>query len=345
MGQDVRILELQSGDDPLKRLDKEISALVPETAALSRSRVTTLIRDGYLRDRSGRVLNDPSARTDARRHYRLEIPQAVDGVALPEAIPLHVLFEDDDLIVIEKPAGMVVHPAPGAWTGTLVSALLHHCGESLSGIGGEKRPGIVHRLDKDTTGVMVAAKTDRAHHGLAEQFAAHSVERRYRALCWGAAEIDAPRLRGVDGVDVDRSGAEGPAIRIATNLDRHRSDRKKMAVAETGRHAVTRIFPLTAFGGVASEGGCVLETGRTHQIRVHATHIGHGLIGDPVYGRARDLPKSVGMATRKAVSSFKRQALHAETLGFVHPATGKMLRFFSDLPEDMQVLRQHLLKI
>lgn len=339
MGDDIRILALQSGQTPLKRLDKEISALVPEADALSRSRIAALIRAGCLTDRAGRVLDDPSARGQAGQHYRLTVPAAEDARLEPEAIPLEIPYEDAAVIVINKPAGMVVHPAPGAWTGTLVSALLYHCGDSLSGIGGERRPGIVHRLDKDTSGVMVAAKTDQAHHALSAQFAAHSVARQYRALVWGVPDPASARLRGLEAVDQEPDGR----LIIRAAIDRHKTDRKKMAVTETGgRHAVTRIRIEEDFGP-AAEVTCQLETGRTHQIRVHMTHIGHALIGDPVYGRARSLPKSgITAVDRANIAGFSRQALHAEHLGFAHPVTGEMMTFSAPLPPDMAQLRAAL---
>ncbi|MCP4825424.1 MAG: RluA family pseudouridine synthase, partial [Shimia sp.] len=253
-------------------------------------------------------------------------------------IPLDVIWEDDDLIVINKPAGMVVHPAPGTPNGTLVNALLHHCGDTLSGVGGMKRPGIVHRIDKETSGLLVVAKTDAAHQGLATQFEAHTVERYYRAVCYGVPDANDPRLRGVRGVNFE----SGNIMKVTTHLARHKTDRQRQAVLfEGGRHAVTRVRIVEPFGtpAVACLVECWLETGRTHQIRVHMTHAGHGLIGDPVYGGRRKLAeKAIGPKGVAAAKSFARQALHAAVLGFEHPVTGEDLRFEAPLPGDMAQL-------
>jgi len=216
---------------------------------------------------------------------------AVDSHIEPEDIPLDVIYEDDDLIVVNKPAGMVVHPAPGTPSGTLVNALLHHFDGKLSGVGGVERPGIVHRIDKETSGLLVVAKSDAAHHGLAAQFAAHTAERSYLALCYGVPEPSDPRVRGVKGVSFET----GSVMKITTQLARHRTDRQRQAVCfQRGRHAVTRARVIERFGTPAVAGliECRLETGRTHQIRVHMAHVGHGLVGDPVYGGKRKLAKS-----------------------------------------------------
>jgi 23S rRNA pseudouridine1911/1915/1917 synthase len=246
-----------------------------------------------------------------------------------------VVFEDDDLIVINKPTGMVVHPAPGTPGGTLVNALLHHCGDALSGVGGEKRPGIVHRIDKETSGLLVVAKTDRAHHGLAAQFEAHTVERHYRAICYGVPDSNDPRVRGIKGASFE----PGNILKLQTQLARHKHDRQKQAVIwHNGRHAVTRARVVQPLGNpaVAAVMDCWLETGRTHQIRVHLTHAGHGLIGDPTYGGRRKLSeKAVGEGGRIAAYTFPRQALHAATLGFQHPVSKEMLRFEAPMPADM----------
>ncbi|MEL7177754.1 MAG: RluA family pseudouridine synthase, partial [Pseudomonadota bacterium] len=256
----------------------------------------------------------------------------------PEDIPLDVVFEDADLIVINKPAGMVVHPAPGTPSGTLVNALLHHCGEDLSGVGGMKRPGIVHRIDKETSGLLVVAKSDAAHHGLAAQFEKHTVERYYRAVCYGVPDANDPRVRGVKGVSFE----PGNIMRITTQLARHRTDRQKQAVLfQGGRHAVTRVRIVERFGQpeVAALVECWLETGRTHQIRVHLAHAGHGLIGDPTYGRRRKLnAKALSEAGIAAAAGFERQALHAAILGFKHPVSGENVRFEAPLPDDMAAL-------
>jgi 23S rRNA pseudouridine1911/1915/1917 synthase len=230
---------------------------------------------------------------------------------------------------------MVVHPAPGTPGGTLVNALIHHCGDTLSGVGGMKRPGIVHRIDKETTGLLVAAKSDRAHHHLADQFAAHSVKRRYLAICYGAPDQNDPRLRGIKGTSFE----PGNILKIQTFLGRHRTDRQRQAVSFTaGRHAVTRSRIIETLGAPACAAliECWLETGRTHQIRVHMAHCGHALIGDPVYGGRRKLsPKAIGADGVAAVSAFSRQALHAASLGFEHPVSGEFLQFEAELPQDM----------
>ena len=309
---------------------------------MSRSRLARLIAEGAVH-RDGAAVTDQKARVAEGETYEIRVEDAAPVETVPEAIPLSVVHEDADLAVIDKPAGLVVHPAPGSPGGTLVNALLHHFGEDLSGVGGEKRPGIVHRIDKDTSGLIVVAKTDRAHHGLAAQFEAKSAERLYRALCHGVPDPGDPRLRGLKGVGVEAGGW----IRIETRLGRHRTDRQRQAVSfEGGRHAVTRVRAVESFAGQAALVECRLETGRTHQIRVHMAYIGHGLIGDPVYGGARRVSDAaLGQAAAAAVRAFPRQALHAATLGFTHPATGETLRFESPLPEDMADLLAHLRKV
>ena len=334
-------LSLRIAASPPSRLDKALSRDVPEAAALSRTRLARLIADGQVR-LNGAVVSDVKARVMEGDAIEIIVPAAVDIPATAQNIPLTVVYEDDDLIVIDKPAGMVVHPAPGSPDGTLVNALLHHCGASLSGIGGVKRPGIVHRIDKDTSGLLVAAKTDRAHHGLAAQFEAHSVERMYLALVYGVPDANDPRLRGLRGVGFE----SGNILRITTHLGRHKIDRQKQAVTfDAGRHAVTRAKVVESFGQppAVSLVNCWLETGRTHQIRVHMAYAGHGLIGDPVYGGRRKLAArawSVGAA--EAMHAFRRQALHAAVLGFQHPVSGKTLRFQADLPRDMSELLERL---
>ena len=332
------ILRVTIGEDPPDRLDKALVRDVPEEASLSRSRLMKMIAVGLV------VLDDvpvtdPKARVAEGQVYALTLERAVDVDTLAEDIPLDILWEDADLIVVDKPVGMVVHPAPGSWTGTLVNALLHHFGGTLSGVGGEKRPGIVHRIDKETSGLLVVAKSDRAHHGLAAQFEAHSVNRRYLAIVNGAPDAADPRLRGIRGISFE----PGNILRIATNLARHKTDRQRQAVffEGVGRHAVTRARTLEVYGAppVAALVECWLETGRTHQIRVHMAHAGHGLIGDPTYGGKRKVSeKALGAAGVAAVQAFPRQALHAATLGFEHPVTGEILEFSSDLPQDMRDL-------
>jgi len=272
---------------------------------------------------------------------RLEVPVARPSAVLPEAIPLEVAFEDADLLVVNKPRGMVVHPGAGVSTGTLVNALLHHCAGGLSGIGGEARPGIVHRIDKDTTGLLVVAKHDRAHQGLAAQFAEHSVHRRYRALAWGTPDSASARLMAVEGVSREAGGV----LKVDAPLGRHPKDRLRMAVRwREGRRAVTRARVLNAFGP-ASEMELWLETGRTHQVRVHFAHLGHPLIGDPVYGQRRVLPKDAPQEVQVAIDGFKGQALHAAELGFVHPAQNSRLHFEIEPPDDYLRLRGALGKL
>lgn len=323
--------------DPPARLDKALSRDVPASEDLSRSRLARLIAEGRVR-RGGATLTDAKSRVDAGDEIEIEVPEAAETQTRAEAIPLDVVYEDAALIVVNKPAGMVVHPAPGSGEGTLVNALLHHCGDTLSGIGGERRPGIVHRIDKDTSGLLVVAKSDRAHHALARQFEKHSAERRYLALCHGAPTEADPRLHGVKGVSFEPGGV----VKVTSGLDRHRTDRQRQAVTFSGgRHAVTRVRVAEAFGSppAAALVDCRLETGRTHQIRVHMAHIGHGLIGDPLYGGRRRLSaRTVGAAAAEAAAAFPRQALHAATLGFVHPATGEEMAFEAPLPDDMAAL-------
>jgi len=323
--------------DPPKRLDKALARDVPGDAALSRSRLGRLLEQGAVTV-NGAVVTDPRARCIEGDSVVVTVEEAEESHMLGEDIPLDVVFEDDDLIVVNKPAGMVVHPAPGTPSGTLVNALIAHCGETLSGVGGERRPGIVHRIDKETSGLLVVAKSDRAHHHLAEQFAAHTVHRRYLAVCYGLPDANDPRLRGIKGTSFD----PGNILRIQTHLARHKTDRQRQAVFfGTGRHAVTRSRIVQPLGKtpVASVIECWLETGRTHQIRVHMAHCGHGLIGDPVYGGKRKLAEAaVGAEGQAAAQGFGRQALHAATLGFEHPISGQQMRFSAPLPADMSAL-------
>ena len=326
------MLTVTIGDDAPARLDKALALGVPEEAALSRSRLARMIAEGAV-SRDGVVVTDQKARVSPGEVFVLRLAPAEAIETRPEAIPLVVVWEDADLIVIDKPVGMVVHPAPGTPSGTLVNALLHHCGDSLSGIGGARRPGIVHRIDKDTSGLLVVAKTDRAHHGLARQFEDHSVTRRYLAVVHGVPMASDPRLRGLRGVTVEPQGV----IRIATNLARHRTDRQRQAVVwEEGRHAVTRVRVVEAFADQAALVECWLETGRTHQIRVHLAYAGHGLVGDQTYGGRRKVAGKVPGA--EVANHFPRQALHAATLGFDHPVTGERLEFAAPLPDDLETL-------
>ena len=337
----LTVLSVVIAADPPARLDKALARDVPEEAALSRSRLARLIAEGAVR-RGGIVMGDATARVAAGDVLEITLGPAEVLETRPQAIALDVLHEDADLIVIDKPAGMVVHPAPGSPDGTLVNALLHHCGDSLSGIGGARRPGIVHRIDKDTSGLLVVAKSDRAHHGLAAQFEAHSAHRRYRALAYGLPDAADPRLRGVRGVAFEGGGI----LCIQSRLDRHRHDRQRQAVYfDRGRHAVTRARVVESFGQPPQLAllDCWLETGRTHQIRVHLAHAGHALVGDPVYGRPRKLARgALPEGGAEAVAAFPRQALHAAELGFSHPVTHAPLRFETPLPADFAALLDHL---
>ena len=320
-----------------KRLDKAVSRDVPEEATLSRTRLARLIEAGQL-EVDGKIVTDAKARVEEGATISITVEEAEDSHIGPEDIPLEVIFEDDDLIVINKPAGMVVHPAPGTPSGTLVNALLHHCGDNLSGVGGVKRPGIVHRIDKETSGLLVVAKSDAPHQGLAAQFEKHTVERYYRAVCYGVPDGNDPRLRGVKGASFE----PGNILKLTTQLARHKTDRQKQAVLfQGGRHAITRARIVDSFGTppVVALIECWLETGRTHQIRVHMAHAGHGLVGDPVYGGKRKLAaKALSTQAAAAVQGFPRQALHAAVLGFVHPVSGEDMRFEAPLPQDMATL-------
>lgn len=296
------------------RLDRALAQALP---ALSRSRLKALIEAGQV-STGGVPVREPSSKVKAGQIFAIILPNPEPATPVAQAIELAVIYEDEDLIVIDKPAGLVVHPAPGNQDLTLVNALLAHCGQSLTGIGGVLRPGIVHRIDKETSGLLVAAKTERAHAGLSRQFADRTVERSYLAVVWGspspsAGEVDAP-------------------------IGRSPVNRKKMAVvSRNSKTAITRYRTLRRFaGGAASLLECRLATGRTHQIRVHMTHMGHALIGDPVYGRSGRRVSSEPL--RAATARMTRQALHAASLGFVHPGTGTALRFASEPPDDMRAL-------
>ena len=311
-----------------ERLDRFLGqAAAARRVALSRTRLKSLIEAGEVRI-DEKVARDPSTRLAAGARIVFEAPVPEDSPLLGEDIKLAVVYEDDHLIVIDKPAGLVVHPAPGHAAGTLVNALIRHCGASLSGVGGVKRPGIVHRLDKDTSGLLVVAKTDAAHQGLADLFADHgrtgSLEREYLALVWGGFDIHAGKVEGAIGRD-----------------SRHR---EKMAVVreERGRHATTH-WRLEESLGPASLVACQLETGRTHQIRVHMASIGHPLLGDSVYGSGfKTKAALLGDRAAAALQALGRQALHASVLGFEHPATGETLRFESQTPKDFARLLKAL---
>jgi 23S rRNA pseudouridine1911/1915/1917 synthase len=299
---------IPEGADGL-RLDRALAVAVP---TLSRERLKVLISSGAVTDAAGTLRRDPASKAQAGATYTVSVPVPLPAHNEPQDIALTVVFEDEHLIVIDKQSGLVVHPAAGNLDGTLVNALLHHCGGSLSGIGGVARPGIVHRIDKDTSGLMIAAKTDRAHEGLARQFAAHSIDRRYKAIVSGrpkpeAGTVDAP-------------------------LARSPSNRKKVAIVAGGKRAVTHYKTLERLrDGALVE--CRLETGRTHQVRVHMASIGHPLLGDPAYGRTKPAHRPV-----LETLNFHRQALHAARLGFIHPVESNALAFESEMPADMQEL-------
>jgi 23S rRNA pseudouridine1911/1915/1917 synthase len=309
-----------------QRLDKALA----EASGLSRERVKALLAEGRI-ELDGRAASQASAKPPAGAAYAIDLPPAVPAEAQAQDIPLAVVYEDADLIVVDKPAGLVVHPAAGNPDGTLVNALLHHCAQSgggqLSGIGGVARPGIVHRIDKDTSGLLVAAKNDAAHEGLARQFADHSIERAYLAI--------------VSGLPIPAAGT------ITVRIGRSATNRKKMAPLDEGssrgKHAVTHYKVLESFGHGAAGAAlveCRLETGRTHQVRVHMSSIGHSLLGDPLYGRShpRLRPVLSGLG-------FTRQALHAAVLGFSHPITGETIRFTSELPPDMRELLEKIARL
>jgi 23S rRNA pseudouridine1911/1915/1917 synthase len=311
----LRLLTL-APEDAGGRIDKTLADLLPE---MSRARVQALIAQGRV-SRDGAPVGDASGKA-LPGDYRLEIPAPLAAEPAAEAIPLTVLYEDEHLIVVDKPPGMAVHPAPGSESGTLVNALLHHCGDSLSGIGGVARPGIVHRIDKNTSGIVVVAKTDAAHHGLSALFAAHDIDRVYIALTRGAPRT----LKGTIEGAIGRSSA----------------DRKKMALVRSGgRHAITHYAVERTFGPkdrpLAARIACTLETGRTHQIRVHLASAGAPCLGDPLYGSG---PPANAVRAAIAEAGLARQALHAAVLGFRHPITGQTMRFESPLPPDMAKLQ------
>ncbi len=317
-----------AGDEGSTRLDRVLAVRRPE---LSRSRLKALILAGQVRIESAEI-RDPAYHVAQGDTITIDVPEAVAAEPSGEDIALDIVHEDDDIIVIDKPRGLVVHPAAGHETGTLVNALIAHCGTSLSGIGGVKRPGIVHRLDKDTSGLMVAAKNDRAHKSLTEQFADHgrtgAMRRGYLAFVWGVPN----RQRGT----------------VDAPIDRHPHAREKMAVREGGREAVTHWEIQETFVGrdgkpVAALLACQLETGRTHQIRVHLAHIGHPLMGDAVYGpHFKTKASHLGPRSQAALTALDRQALHAYLLALEHPQTGAILEWISDLPDDLIILRDSL---
>jgi len=298
------------------RIDRFLATALPD---LSRSRIKALILAGQV-TREGRTISDPDSPVKPGERLQVAVPAAAPAAPEPQAMALRIVFEDADLIVIDKPAGLVVHPAPGNPDRTLVNALLHHCGGSLAGIGGVRRPGIVHRLDKDTSGLMVVAKSERAHHALVEAIQRRAMERRYQAIVRG---VPAPAAGLIEG-----------------NIGRAPRDRKRMALLrQGGKPARTHYRVARAFGDRAAQVRCRLETGRTHQIRVHLQSIGHPILGDPVYGgRGKPLREWVGV-------TFDRQALHADRLAFHHPVTGAALTFECPLPADMMGLIDSLIRL
>jgi 23S rRNA pseudouridine1911/1915/1917 synthase len=323
-------------EDAGGRIDRVLAARIP---SLSRSRLKALILDGQVAiqgssqgSSAARTILDPATEVKSGDVISVTLPPPEDAVPQGENIPLDIAYEDDDLIVLDKPRGLVVHPSAGHATGTLVNALIAHCGDSLSGIGGVKRPGIVHRLDKDTTGLLVVAKNDKAHKALSKQFADHGregpLERAYYAFVWG--------------------GFDRPKGTIDAPLDRHQYSREKRTVREGGREAITHWQLLESFKGkdgkpVASLLSCTLETGRTHQIRVHLAYIGHPIIGDETYGTGfKTKAKLLSDGARSVLEGLGRQALHAYRLGFEHPQTGEALSFTSPLPPDLAELHKAL---
>ncbi|MBO6772449.1 MAG: RluA family pseudouridine synthase [Thalassospira sp.] len=312
---------IATAQDEGARLDKVLAVAWPDQ---SRSRIKALIEDGHLR-MNGDVARKMSAKVKQDDVFELVIPPAEPAEPIAENIKLDVLYEDDDLLVINKPAGMVVHPAAGNESGTLVNALLAHCGDSLSGIGGVKRPGIVHRLDKDTSGAMVVAKNDTAHRALSTLFSEdkENIDRAYLAVVWG---VPRPLAGDIEG-----------------NIGRSPRNRKKMTVLRTGgKYALTHYKTLQSRDdSLASLVECRLATGRTHQIRVHMTHIGHSLVCDPVYGRNKNSQKC-NLETQELLNAFNKQALHARTLGFIHPRTGEYISTTAPLPDDLNALIESL---
>jgi 23S rRNA pseudouridine1911/1915/1917 synthase len=307
-------------EDAGQRLDRVLQRHVPE---LSRTRFKQLILAGEVTS-EGALQRDPAQRVQPGQHFAIVLPEPAEPVPVAQPMPLAIRFEDEHLIVIDKPAGLVVHPAPGNPEGTLVNALLAHCGDSLAGIGGVRRPGIVHRLDKDTSGLLVVAKTELAHRALSRDFAGRRIERAYSAFVWGVPVPSAGEISG--------------------NIGRSPRNRKKMAVVPEGRgrSAVTRYRVERPYADHAALIECRLLTGRTHQIRVHLAHGGHPLIGDPVYGTRAGRALTRLAPAGAAISAFPRQALHARLLGFSHPATGDKLRFDSPLPADLAELKRNL---
>ncbi len=311
------VVSAQKGE----RVDKFISDFLSKNCSdykFSRSQIQKLIKNGFVTCEETEI-SDCSFKVKEGDVYQIQVPEPEEADPQPENIPLDIVYEDDDLLVVNKPAGMTVHPAPGAYHGTLVNALLYHCRDNLSGIGGVKRPGIVHRIDKETSGLLVVAKNDLAHQGLSEQFFMHSIERTYYAVVYNIPNPPSGTIKG--------------------NIGRSRFDRKKMALLKTGgKFAVTHYKTLETFSNLAALVQCRLETGRTHQIRVHLSSIGCGLIGDKIYKQSHVSSLKFPADMKNFLDSFPRQALHAATLGFIHPRSGKQMKFETDFPEDFSEL-------
>lgn len=302
-----------------ERLDKSLAKLLTD---MTRARLQALMAEGHLTE-NGSTVTDASRKVKTGERFTLTVPPPRAAQPQAQAIPLDIVYEDPDLMVINKPADLVVHPAAGNWDGTLVNALLAHCGSTLPGINGIERPGIVHRLDKDTSGLIVVAKTERAHKSLSKQFAAHSIERLYTAFVWGIPRPAAGRIEGAIG-------------RSPTN-------RRKMALTRAGKPAVTHYRTIAAYGDLAAKIECRLETGRTHQIRVHLASRTHPLIGDRLYGKGRQaLRRGLPDSLVEAIESLPGQALHAGALGFTHPASGQKMHFSSKLPSYLKALEASL---
>ncbi len=334
-----RLTLVVTGSDPV-RLDKALALAAPPHAALTRTRVQRLIRDGMVSKASGEIVLEPDTRCYPGETWVVEVKPLPIPTTEPNDIPLEIVYEDNELLVVDKPAGMTVHPAPGSEDGTLLNAVLHHCGGNLADTGNPLRPGIVHRIDKDTSGLLVVAKTGSAHVDLSNQFAAHDVERLYIGFCHGVPERSNPRLTGLESVSLQ----DGGVFKVTTSVGRNRADRKKMAVVRSGgRRAVTRFRVVDAFSidrrSRFAKINFWLETGRTHQIRLHMLHLGHPLVGDPVYGGGRRVPEELErVPSPDGMGPLARQALHAGFLGFAHPKTGRRLRFQSELPGDLKDL-------
>ena len=328
------VLDVKDFNLPFERLDSWITEAIKVSErtkqllnennfSISRSRVKNLIEDRQIKA-DGKIVNNPSLKIQNCEFVEILLPKPSEAIPLPENIKLEIVYEDDFIIVLNKKAGMVVHPAPGSPNSTLVNALLYHCGDSLVGIGGVKRPGIVHRLDKNTSGVMVVAKTELAHTNLCKIFSNHDLDRRYNAVVWGQ-----PQSKGIIDKPIGRSS----------------KNRKKMAIVQKGKTAITRWKILDIYPPFASLIECKLETGKTHQIRVHMSDLGHSIIGDDLYGKPlsnKYFTNNFLKEKSKLIKSFSRQALHATKLCFEHPVNNKYMEFYCDLPKDISSLIYNL---